>query len=277
MGTDRKWISDECDGLTIVAAGSTSLPTQHKGEYRVPGDASMDTRMQSPSLSDVSTSQQDHLPGLRVSDAMVGRLAQELQEARQQCGVLTALAVGRMLCVRLLAPAGGEEETPLVRETLRRVAAWPGVRMSAASLSRAIAIWRMSQRIPIQELKGLHVNHLVEVLAVDPARQEALLREAAAEGWTVRELRQQVRQGEVPPDRLRSGGRPPKPAVERVVDRLRVALVEADASGLAPVSLSASERARIVEKIHEARALLYRLESVFEQQEPSWSQEGGVS
>ncbi len=183
----------------------------------------------------------------------------ELNQLEGRGRLLLTLELGTMLIDALY-----EGDVSLWRESrgrdagFRKLAGHPELMVSAAELSRSIAIVELHGRLDVATSKHLLKSHYQEVLGLRPSQQELLLRRAHRQRWSVRRLRSEARRFRAR-TKLKRTGRPPKPRFQRSIDTL-AKLVEVDDGlfeGIDLQSMSAPARADLHRLV---RRLLHDLE-----------------
>jgi hypothetical protein len=107
------------------------------------------------------------------------------------------------------------------RTSYRRLAARGDLLLSPSALCRAVAVSALCERLGGRAVwPHLTASHLQEVLALEGAQQERLLRAADKEHWTVSRLRAEVVKQR--PQRSRTQ----RPRVKQTVGKLKIVLAE---------------------------------------------------
>lgn len=202
------------------------------------------------------------LGGALTSDSVELAVA-EIRQLSRVASLELALGIGEIVFRRIF-----DGDIELLRKTgrkhmsFRRLALHPDVPISASALWRCVATYELSERLPaVKRAKHIGVSHIREVFGLADTVQEKLLSRADSERWTVAELTEHARS-----NRQGHGGRPPKPALLRVLDTLfRVSTIPvgtfADRKAIAKLSadevmtgLEALEE--LGERLHELRRAL---------------------
>ncbi len=124
----------------------------------------------------------------------LGRLAQRINAIYRGATLDVACAIGQLVIQELFqgnVAIWGHEGTR--RPSYRMLAARGDLLLSPSALCRAVAVYALCERLGGREnWRHLTASHLQEVLALEMAQQERLLRSADAERWTVSRLRTEV-------------------------------------------------------------------------------------
>ncbi len=121
---------------------------------------------------------------------------QVVAELNRICKAATfqfATAVGSLIIARFYGGNLDAWRTRGIKDcSLRKLARHPHLPMSAVALYRSIAIYEMCERLGISRCRHLSTSHLRTVLPLSADQQEALLRTAETDRWTVRRLEEEV-------------------------------------------------------------------------------------
>src|SRR5689334_23495782 len=121
-------------------------------------------------------------------------LVYELRQLYGGAGVRLAVEMGRLIIERLfrgdlaLWRARGRKDV-----SFRKLEAHPDPPFRASTLSRAVAIYMLSQRrADLTALRHVGPSHLHEIACLGEKEQDRLLERAEMEKWSIRKLRQEV-------------------------------------------------------------------------------------
>jgi hypothetical protein len=105
-----------------------------------------------------------------------------------------ALAVGKLIVDGFF---GGDisrcrSRDPRKDVSLRKLARHPDLPLSRSALYRSIAIYELCERLSIRRWRHVSTSHIRLVLPLPTDAQERLLRLAEVNGWTVRQLDEEI-------------------------------------------------------------------------------------
>lgn len=145
-----------------------------------------------------------------VSDTVIEAVVQTLRAMQDAATLQFALAVGRLVTDRFFDGDIQKLRSHSPKDvSLRRLAEHPDLPFSASTLTRAVGVYELVDRLGgIENVKRLSYSHLRVVLGVPEKQQVRLLDKAAKDAWPVAQLEVEAqkhrREG-------RGGGRPPVP------------------------------------------------------------------
>lgn len=145
-----------------------------------------------------------------VPDTVIEAVVQTLRAMQEGATLQFALAVGQLVTERFFdgdiqkLRSHGPKDV-----SLRRLAEHPDLPFSASTLTRAVGVYELVDRLSgVDAIKRISYSHLRAVLGVPAAQQQRLLEKAANDAWPVARLETEAqkhrRDG-------RGGGRPPVP------------------------------------------------------------------
>ena len=143
-------------------------------------------------------------------DTVIEAVVQTLRAMQEGATLQFALAVGQLVTERFFdgdiqkLRSHGPKDV-----SLRRLAEHPDLPFSASTLTRAVGVYELVDRLGgVEAIKRLSYSHLRAVLGVPEKQQVRLLDKAAKDAWPVAQLEAEAqkhrREG-------RGGGRPPLP------------------------------------------------------------------
>jgi hypothetical protein len=155
------------------------------------------------------SAQAELLPAV-VPDTVIEAVVQTLRTMQEGATLQFALAVGQLVTERFF-----EGDIQKLRShgpkdvSLRRLAEHPDLPFSASTLTRAVGVYELVDRLGgVDAIKRLSYSHLRVVLGIPEKQQQRLLEKAANDSWPVVRLETEAqkhrREG-------RGGGRPPVP------------------------------------------------------------------
>jgi hypothetical protein len=174
----------------------------------------------------VQSRSQQPLPAHRL-DALVV----QLNELQRTATLEHSLRVGRLIVSEVYGGELRHWRADGEHVSFRQLAARTQVdlKMSATSLFRAVALYDLCSRLPMELWRDFGAGHLRAVLGLSENQQVRLLSAAKVNDWTARELYQRARQAPEPPttgtSSDRQEGGPESPLV-RTLRRLTVKLHE---------------------------------------------------
>jgi len=207
-----------------------------------------------------------------VSDEAIDEAYEELRQVQRDATLTLAIKMGQIIVTRLYGGSleawrrHGPKESSL-RKLAKKFEA-DGSGTSASTLSRAVGIYDLEQRVGVSARKQLTVTHVRAVLGLPEDQQEKLLDKAEATGWSTRKMEDQARRAR---QRLARGrGRPALPPVVKSSRQLRRVTTDTRkelAGGVG--TLSEDQLGELRETIQATRALCDQLAEVLDGAEPS--------
>lgn len=188
------------------------------------------------------------IPHVRL-DAVV----RELNEMQRTAALEYSLRVGRLIVTEIFQ--SDLSQWRLHRHhhvSFRQLAARTQVdlKLSVTSLYRAVALYDLCSRVPVELWRDLGAAHLRAVLGLGEGEQLKLLSVAKAKGWTARQLHAAAR----PPARTDAKPRPAAHPLARLLRRLITDLKNVplpdDQREAAPVTALATELREVVDRLH---------------------------
>ncbi len=139
-------------------------------------------------------------------------LVRELGDLYHAAGLELTVAIGRLILDRIY---GGDLAAWRSRGrkdiSFRKLERHPDLPFRASTLSKAVAVYLISQRRPdLLQLHNLGPSHLQELAGLERALQDRLIDQANEERWTVKRVRAEVRS--LRGDQDKRQGRPKLPA-----------------------------------------------------------------
>jgi hypothetical protein len=129
--------------------------------------------------------------------------------------------------------------------------------MTASGVLRCVPIALQARQLGLPLAQRLPATQHVVLLPLHDRKQKRELAEAAiAEGWTVSQLRRQVKRLHRP----HAGGRPREPAIRRLVTRLEAAFEDLPQGDAGIDALSPADRRHLLGRVNSLQAALERLE-----------------
>lgn len=169
-------------------------------------------------LSDLSSLARKETPFL-------DEVAVELREILRKTGLDRTLAIGALVLNRFFdgSVAAWKDRRNHKNNSVRRLASRPTCPLSRSSLNRAIGIYAVTCTLPfVTNCNRVDASHIGVVLPLAVSDQELWLRRAHAECWSVRELRDAIRQHRR--DQGERRGRPHLAPTKRALSATRSAL-----------------------------------------------------
>jgi hypothetical protein len=166
-----------------------------------------------------------------ISEAEVERAVLELNGLCKATTFDFAIAVGRLVIERFY---GGDLEAWRSRgaktASFRMLARHPELPLSPSALYRAVAVYELSRRLPVDQWKHICTSHLRIVLPLPREDQARFLEMANAQLWRVGRLREEVARAEAAiGGRGRSrGGRKKASGLRRTIRLLERCVAESD-------------------------------------------------
>lgn len=202
-----------------------------------------------------------------VDEALVDRWIGELRKLVVGGQVDLMARVGQFLVENVYgsleeARARRPRKTASVRRLAERAEEF-GMRPS--SLARAVPMYLQVQLLGQRLSSRLTVEHHRALLPLrDESEKKQLAEKSAEVGWTSDELRKQLRRVQRP----HAGGRPARPAVSLLVDRVDRVLVGASASEIKVElgELDQPEVRRLIGRVNAAQSALERIERQLQRQ-----------
>jgi hypothetical protein len=156
-------------------------------------------------------------PDELVSDAVLDEVVQQLNEIHRGVALETALRIGRLIVDRFYGGDLTSWRTHRAKEaSFRKLAARADrdLHISATGLYRAVALYELTERLNLKDVRDISVTQLRLVLGLPEPQQRLLLAQAQENGWQSQQL-------ELEASRLRArlgkrSGRIPVPPLARV-------------------------------------------------------------
>lgn len=145
-----------------------------------------------------------------VPDVVIEAVVQTLRAMQDAATLQFALAVGQLITERFFDGDVQKLRSHGPKDvSLRRLAEHPDLPLSASTLTRAVGVYELVDRLGgVEAVKRLSYSHLRVVLGIPEKQQQRLLEKAANDSWPVARLETEAqkhrREG-------RGGGRPPVP------------------------------------------------------------------
>ena len=152
-----------------------------------------------------------------VSDDLLDEVVQELNDIHRGAALETALRIGRLIVDRFYGGDLTSWRTHRAKEaSFRKLAARAdsNLHISATGLYRAVALYELTERLNLKDVREIGVTQLRLVLGLPEPQQRLLLAQAQENGWQSQRL-------ELEASRLRArlgkrSGRIPVPPLARV-------------------------------------------------------------
>lgn len=164
------------------------------------------------------------LPPPKHDDVIAETMAELKTVARD--GVLqTAIGMGQVVINRLFdgdlnawrARGGSDQSYRKLAAALARDDD-PMMKISASTVSRAVGVFELEDRIGVSALKRITASHCYAVLGLPDKQQEQLLKQAEETGMTTREL--ETRAKALRKKKGETRGRPPLPRFQKSLHRI---------------------------------------------------------
>ena len=168
-------------------------------------------------------------------------------------------ALGQLVIERMYGSLVGWRRQGKRHESYRKLAAHPGLNMSATSLYRALQVFEMLDTLGKQSFRVVCASHLYAVIPLENDLRRQLLERVEEEGLTVRALQTLVRSLS---DSTRATGRPRTPEPLRRLQafcRITDDIKNLDVDRRAFKAMPAEERRKLVAEVNQG---LKTLESV---------------
>ncbi len=199
--------------------------------------------------------------GFLDEPAEIDAIVEQLHALESKIGLDRCIAIGGLILQRFFggSPQIWRSRSRNKNNSVRRIAQHPSCPLSKSSLSEAIGVYVVVQELPFVRTSGhIGASHVTAVLRLSVEEQRTWLMRAAAEHWTVRELRAEILQ-----NRLNSSPAPMRPRLHSSVVALRRAVRAFDRATRAiqrANELSANDRDKIGELSREVLVLSERLD-----------------
>ena len=206
-----------------------------------------------------------------VADEVVQATIDELKRVARDGVLGTAIDMGRVVVERIFGDdidawrARGETDQSF-RKLADALDADDDVvlRISRSTVSRAVGVYELEQRLGVSALKRVTATHCYAVLGLPDKKQESLLKQAADKGLSTRELEAKAKAA-----RKKKGdkrGRPPLPRFEKSLNRIAKLLVDPGESfgDLDDTHLDALDPARAQVLYQTATGMKLQLEALQE-------------
>jgi hypothetical protein len=205
--------------------------------------------------------------GVLVGDSVFAEVAHEIRVVLRRTGLDRTVAIGALVLARFFGGSVSDwrERRNHKNNSVRRLAERPDCPLSRSSLNRAIAICVVTQYCPsILTLEEIQAGHIGAVLAVPAAQQECWLQQANAQRWSVRQLKEAIRNHRRTTGERR--GRPQAPAFRRAVSAIRASLGRLEVSvaflvGSEPDANSSLQLRRVSERLSALSEQIAQLRS----------------
>jgi len=127
--------------------------------------------------------------------SVVDGVIAELREIDRRTGVDRVLAIGGLILNRFFGgdPVTWRDRRKNKNNSIRRLASRADCPFCRSALNEAVGVYVAVLEMPsVRTFGHIHASHVACVLALRPSEREEILQRAEREGWSVRELRQEV-------------------------------------------------------------------------------------
>ena len=126
---------------------------------------------------------------------MLDDVVAELREIDRRTGVDRVLAMGELILNRFFGgnPLAWRDRRKNKNNSIRRLANRDDCPFCRSALNEAVGVYVAVLEIPsVRTFGHIYASHVACVLALPPAQREEVLKHAEDQGWSVRELREEV-------------------------------------------------------------------------------------
>jgi hypothetical protein len=130
-----------------------------------------------------------------LSEPEIDRVVCELRQLYNCTGLELAIATGKLLLERIFGGDAVAWESRGKKDTsFRRLELHPDLPFRASTLWKSVAVYLVSRRCPdLLQMHHLGPSHVQEVVGLADSLQDALLKRAQDEHWTVQQIRAERR------------------------------------------------------------------------------------